>query len=335
MKNLEQILPIAIIIPVFNTSQHLKQCLDSILSQTYCNFHIYAIDDGSTDNSLDILIKYHQKDPRIKVFHQPNSGVGPARNRALSIIDFKKYSFISFIDSDDVIHPEFLEKLLLTSLKENCDISICGYNLLIDNSIQKPPNTHFTRAHALIPEEYIELTFSTMRWRDINGSGGMVWKALYKSSLLENEFFTSLPIVEDEAFCVQITKKIKKAYYIPLPLYYYRSRAGSLVKESKFYEKAIGGRILCCRLAFNYPVRIKLLAHAALAKAIIEYNYNSLKFVNSNEISEFYLTIKIAYENGYLSYRDWEKFLNIYNKTIKLKLKLFKYYLTRRLIPRK
>ena len=109
MKNLEQILPIAIIIPVFNTSQHLKQCLDSILSQTYCNFHIYAIDDGSTDNSLDILIKYHQKDPRIKVFHQPNSGVGPARTRALSIIDFKKYSFISFIDSDDVIHPEFLE----------------------------------------------------------------------------------------------------------------------------------------------------------------------------------------------------------------------------------
>ena len=173
---------IAIILPVFNTAPYLETCLNSIFSQTYKNFHIYAIDDGSTDESLNILLKYKEKDNRLKVYHQKNSGLGAARNLALSLIDFKKYNFISFIDSDDIIHKKFLETLLTNAIENECDICICGVKTLIGTIALEPTHLHYKRPKIFTNEEFIKLIFNLFEWREVNGAGGMVWKALYRTS---------------------------------------------------------------------------------------------------------------------------------------------------------
>ena len=99
---------ISVITPVYNTEKYLKECLDSVISQTFKNIEIICIDDGSTDNSLNILKEYAKKDSRIKIIQQKNLGVVLARNNA---INKAKGKYIYLLDSDDIISPVCLEML--------------------------------------------------------------------------------------------------------------------------------------------------------------------------------------------------------------------------------
>ena len=106
---------VSVIVPVYNVEQYLPQCLDSIVNQTLENIEIICVNDSSTDNSLNILNHYAEKDPRIKVVTQPNGGAGAARNRGLSLAAGK---YLSFLDSDDFFEPDMLE---LAYNKAVCD----------------------------------------------------------------------------------------------------------------------------------------------------------------------------------------------------------------------
>ena len=106
---------VSVIVPVYNVEQYLPQCLDSIVNQTLKNIEIICVNDSSTDNSLNILNHYAEKDPRIKVVTQPNGGAGEARNRGLSLAAGK---YLSFLDSDDFFEPDMLE---LAYNKAVCD----------------------------------------------------------------------------------------------------------------------------------------------------------------------------------------------------------------------
>ena len=115
---------ISIIIPVFNVEEYLGRCVESVLNQTYQNFEILLIDDGSTDKSGKICDEYVSKDNRVKVFHVENNGAATARNVG---IDNAKGEYISFIDSDDFIAPQMYESLVANLKKCNADISVCNY----------------------------------------------------------------------------------------------------------------------------------------------------------------------------------------------------------------
>ena len=115
---------ISIIIPVYNAEQYLEECLLSISQQTFTDFEILAINDGSTDRSLEILKKYQEKEPRLKVFSQVNKGVSAARNLGL---DNAKGDYITFVDADDWLHPETIEKYIEIAEKENSDIVISQF----------------------------------------------------------------------------------------------------------------------------------------------------------------------------------------------------------------
>ena len=106
---------VSVIVPVYNVEQYLPQCLDSIVNQTLKNIEIICVNDSSTDNSLNILNHYAEKDPRIKVVTQPNGGAGAARNRGLSLAAGR---YLSFLDSDDFFEPDMLE---LAYNKAVCD----------------------------------------------------------------------------------------------------------------------------------------------------------------------------------------------------------------------
>lgn len=119
---------ISVIVPLYNTEKLLPRCLDSILSQTFSDFEIVLVDDGSTDGSGALCDRYAEKDSRIHVIHQSNSGVGVARNTGLDWVMTESDSrWLCFVDSDDWVHPKLLEVLLRTARESGSDISACGY----------------------------------------------------------------------------------------------------------------------------------------------------------------------------------------------------------------
>jgi len=115
---------ISIIIPVYNVEDYLARCLESILFQSFKDFEVLLIDDGSTDGSGKICDAYAQNDTRIRVIHKVNGGVSSARNVGLNNANGQ---YISFVDSDDFVHPCFLEFLYNSIKSSKADISICDY----------------------------------------------------------------------------------------------------------------------------------------------------------------------------------------------------------------
>ena len=130
---------ISIIIPVYNAEKSISKCLDSVLKQTYTNFEVLCIDDGSKDKSLNILKKYEKKDNRITVHHQKNMGVAKTRNKGITLA---KGEYITFIDNDDYIEKDYLDNYVSKTNEEDYDIVIGGYKRVTDNKVlhQEVPN---------------------------------------------------------------------------------------------------------------------------------------------------------------------------------------------------
>ena len=125
---------VGIVVPVFNTEKYLKECLDSIKNQTYQNFVCVIVDDGSTDNSLQIAKKYENLDEgenkKFLIYSKSNGGVSSARNYALMAIRLLKHhpDFVCFIDSDDIVKPLFIEEFIYNLKHTQADYAVCGYD---------------------------------------------------------------------------------------------------------------------------------------------------------------------------------------------------------------
>ena len=113
---------VSIIVPVYNVEKFLSQCIESLIGQSYKNLEILLIDDGSTDNSSNICREYEIVDNRIKVFHKNNGGLSDARNYGLK---HARGEYISFVDSDDLVHPDFIYQLI-SSIGES-ELSVCDF----------------------------------------------------------------------------------------------------------------------------------------------------------------------------------------------------------------
>ena len=123
---------ISIIIPVFNVENYLKRCLDSILAQTFREFQVYIVDDGSTDQTGVICDEYAKKDKRITVIHKQNEGVSIARNTA---IEMATGEYFLFFDGDDHVEENCLEELYEAAVHQNADAVLYGYYLEENNRV--------------------------------------------------------------------------------------------------------------------------------------------------------------------------------------------------------
>jgi glycosyltransferase involved in cell wall biosynthesis len=115
---------LSIIVPVYNVERYLNKCLDSILNQTFKDFELILVNDGSRDKSGEICDRYEKVDKRIKVIHKDNGGLSSARNAGLNIAEG---DYIAFVDSDDFIHYRMYEILINTAIKKKSDITMCKY----------------------------------------------------------------------------------------------------------------------------------------------------------------------------------------------------------------
>ncbi len=131
---------ISVIIPIYNTEKHLRQCLDSIINQTLKEIEIICVNDESTDGSLDIVNEYAQKDERIKIINKKNNGAAAARNTGM---DHAAGEYIGFVDSDDWIALDMYEKLYENAKSYNSDIVMCPLKVYNDstNEFEQPDHT--------------------------------------------------------------------------------------------------------------------------------------------------------------------------------------------------
>ena len=113
---------ISVIVPVYNADLYIKDCIESILRQSFRDFELILVDDGSLDRSGEICDAYEKKDSRIRVIHQTNQGQAAARNHAIKIA---KGEWVCFVDSDDLIHPNMLKSLLHAAIETGSNISAC------------------------------------------------------------------------------------------------------------------------------------------------------------------------------------------------------------------
>ncbi|AEH50340.1 glycosyltransferase family 2 protein [Pseudothermotoga thermarum] len=219
---------VSIVVPVFNTEKYLKKCVDSLLNQTYKNIEVLLVNDGSTDNSGKICDEYALIDPRVRVFHIQNSGAGVARNVG---IKNAKGEYITFVDSDDWVSEKYIETLLGLILKEDADISMCGY---VKTSLEDVPNKRYKE------KVYVYTNLEALRqiyW--INFGGFLVvWNKLFKRSLFDDVEFPAMRLFEDNAIIPMLFYKANKVVVTTQKLYFYRIRPDSITRK-KFDARAV------------------------------------------------------------------------------------------------
>ena len=258
---------IAVVVPVYNTANYLRECLDSILAQTYANFTVFAVNDASPDESNSILVEYEKLDPRIVIItRKENGGLSAARNSALELIEEDgSFDYVTLCDSDDTLMPTMLEELLSTILQENADVaSCCLQSEAITSTLT------FSEYRNFSPSEFVEQIFSLGNWRNRLGSGGFVCNRLFKAEKIKGiRFNEDRSLNEDELFCMNVATRIDKISHIPRLLYYYRYRPSSLSNDTKFKKKLIAGRILCLSIARKISSYSEIVVACSLVKLFI------------------------------------------------------------------
>ena len=222
---------ISIIVPVYNVEKYLSKCIDSILNQTFNNFELILVDDGSTDSSIQICDEYRMKDKRIKVIHKQNGGLSSARNAGLDIALGK---YIGFVDSDDFIHKNMYQLLYSNLTKYNGDISICRFGRIFDGekstniedscNVKVTEMTGYNALENLYNDKFLDFI--------------VAWNKLYKREIFKDIRYPVGKIHEDEFIIHRILYESKKVIYIDKILYYYYQRDNSIMGK-KFNLKSI------------------------------------------------------------------------------------------------
>ena len=205
---------VSVILPVYNTEKYLPECLDSIINQSLRDIEIICIDDGSTDSSLQILKEYAEKDKRIVVLEQKNSGAGIARNKGMEVA---KGKYLSFLDSDDFFEQEMLEKSYIKCEEENADF--CVYrSKRFDDKTHDYESIPWTIKERYLPEvipfkagdadKYIFQVFNGWAWdklynRDFVTKTGLKYQGLRTTN---DAFFVFMANVE--AKCISIIDEV-------------------------------------------------------------------------------------------------------------------------------
>ena len=243
---------ISIVVPVYNASQYIEKCIKSILQQTYYEWELILIDNGSTDESYAICRKYAQLDERIFVLHQHhNQGVSVARNLGKEKAGGE---FITFIDADDWVEPDFLEKLVSMQQKEKADMAICGYSVVheADRKEEEAAGTGEAekkeyRIKACTVEKYIR--------KYMFRGNTHCWGILYHKDILEGiRFPKGMTIGEDLLFLIDALLAAKKIAITDYKGYkYYINEKGAMKKP---FTPSYMDQIRCWEVAKEKVVSI-------------------------------------------------------------------------------
>lgn len=224
---------VSVIVPVYNAQKSLARCIDSILNQTFKDFELILLDDGSTDTSGEICDRYAEIDERVRVIHKENSGVSDTRNRGLDIAEGK---YLQFLDSDDWITPEAIGLFVRTAEENQCDMVIADFYRVIGERVSQK---------GAIEEDGLmdQVTFAeNMLQKPADFYYGVLWNKLYKREIVESyrlRMDSSVSWCEDFMFNLEYVRHIRSVYALKVPVYYYVKTKGSLVSQGMSVKKTI------------------------------------------------------------------------------------------------
>lgn len=217
---------ISIIVPVYNCEKYISNCINSILEQSFKDFELILVDDGSSDRSFEICESFAKKDNRVRAIHQPNSGVSRARNRGL---DEAKGEYIGFVDGDDCVDKEMYERLYKNLADNNADISICG---IVNCFVKKDGTTEKVRQSPVdgfwifSGEQALKEALQS-RLYSVNPVN-----KLFKRELFDKLRYPEGKISEDAFLIPVVISKAGKVVYDSKPMYYYLRRENSITTSN-------------------------------------------------------------------------------------------------------
>lgn len=216
---------VSIIVPVYNTEKYLKDCLESLVKQTYDKIEIILVDDGSTDSSGKICDKWAKIDDRIHVYHKKNEGVSRARNYGIQRAKGEK---LVFIDSDDMLTLNAIECMVEVLLKQNVELVACQYQ---SDKYNKKVEKETLKIEKVSRQSYLEELMIPNK-----NIAAFVYNRLYlKRIILENDirFNENVKVCEDTLFNYEYANAINSIAFINNPLYYYRINSDSTMFQKK------------------------------------------------------------------------------------------------------
>lgn len=287
---------ISVIVPVYNTEQYLPHCLNSIIAQSMADIEIICVNDGSIDNSINILQSYASRDERIKLINQSNKGQSSARNAALKIASGQ---YIYFVDSDDSIHNQTLEILYKTALITGSEIvGFDNVKTYIGDEFIDLNDLHYTKHNN--PLVYI---------LNHTASSSVIWNKMYRADFIKGFNFIEGIYFEDWPWIMGLFKNLISYTSLPYALYHYNTENASTMRSyfscKKIQDYCTGINFVCDTYADSpqkwHKVRQKRISNSI--KMMINKTYH--ENCNQPELDKFLLQkLQILHQNKKFLYRE-------------------------------
>lgn len=296
-ENLNKNLPlISILVPMYNTEKTIKRCIQSVLKQTYTNIEIVLLDDGSVDNTYNIAKSLADTDSRIKLLQKPNEkNLSKTRNY---LLDNYSGQYVMWLDSDDVLHKKYVERLYSTLIKTNADLAICGFSLQFANLPLIQPLIRRTKIFT-----GRDIYANIMLNQNI---GFSLWNKIFKRELIDNiKFDENVYFGEDFVFVLNYIKKVKSIAFTNSKLYKYIVRPGSETTKKFSHKKMSFVYYLEDLLSkeTNEDIKSNISAWLSITGNLLLFTAKRSKYDNIEDINKLYEIIE-KYKEAYKSNKN-------------------------------
>ena len=283
---------LSIIVPVYQVEAYIDECITSILDQTFRDFELILVDDGSLDRCPAICDVYAQKDSRIRVIHQKNQGLSAARNTGLQAA---RGDYIGFVDSDDFIEASMYEKLLDNLEREKADISVCGrYKVWGDKKIQEQKSNVYKVMDSA--QALALMNTNVLGYFDV-----AAWDKIYKRSCFKGIEFPEGKLCEDWFVMYKLFFNAHRIVYDSIPLYNYRQRTGSITHGKKVNTMSLAASLEVLNFVRTQQpryVREAQFAYVFAGIGVID-NYIEQSSIDRKSIDAVYKKIKPYLQTTY------------------------------------
>ena len=293
---------ISVVVPIYNVEKYLNRCVDSILNQTFTDFELILVDDGSPDNCGKICDEYAEKDNRVRVIHKPNGGLSDARNAGIEwALKNSDSEWITFIDSDDWVHLDYLEFLLWAAVENNTSVSVCGF-VRTENKSDFPKYSFESKVYS--NEDF---------WIEKNVNAVIACAKLYKKRDFTEIRYPVGKIHEDEFTTHKILFKYDNIAFVNEELYYYFTNPEGIMNSVWSPKKLVKSEAICDQINFLSENKLNKALEYTIKKQLYYFSGEIKTVTNSeNEEKKKYLRFLRKKLRGFV-----KKYKDKYSITVK------------------
>ena len=267
---------ISIVIPVYNVEKYLCRCVASVLHQTFTDFELILVDDGSPDGCGALCDEYAKQDKKIRVIHKKNGGLSDARNAGIDfVLENNCSDWITFIDSDDWIHPKYLEKLYRAAQDTGCLVSVC------ENKATSGP---------VIFDDSCLFDAETVKTETFFCEGKLsfvvAWGKMYKKELFQQIRYPIGKLHEDEFVTYRILFRLNQVAYISSSLYYYYINDESITKARWVPARLDALEPLRNQIEFFHENGFMMAYKRSILNAAMNISKNYLQVKNTSDLPD-------------------------------------------------